>query len=353
MEKGISLYPGLGMKREELLHRVEAAAAKGLDRIFLSLHIPETDGDQFESDLSALLDEAQAHGLAVVGELVPGRMIPDALTHLRLDDGFTADDICAFGKRHPQKTLILNASTVTEPFLQSLLAAGVDLSRVEALHNFYPRPHTGLSADLLARLNACCHNNGNRTGAFVRSFGHCRGPLFKGLPTLERHRTLDFSLALQHLRLLGTDAFYIGDDGAAEEELDALAKLDDVLTLTLVTEKITALHEKLAACTFTLRPDEAEEVLRAQNSRVLYKGMDIPPFTMKYRPQGTVTLDNRLAGRYAGEVELTLTDLPADSSVNVMGRVRADERFLLGLMRGGQRFRFSIVTNAALTGTMK
>lgn len=27
MEK-ISLYPGLGMKREELLHRVEAAAAR-------------------------------------------------------------------------------------------------------------------------------------------------------------------------------------------------------------------------------------------------------------------------------------------------------------------------------------
>ena len=44
-------------------------------------------------------------------------------------------------------------------------------------------------------------------------------------------------LALQHLRLLGTDAFYIGDDGATEDELDALAQLDDVLTLTLLTEK--------------------------------------------------------------------------------------------------------------------
>ena len=52
-----------------------------------------------------------------------------------------------------------------------------------------------------------------------------------------------------------------------------------------------------------------------------FKEMDIPPFTLKYLPQGTVTLDNRLAGRYAGEVEITLTDLPADPSVNVMGRV--------------------------------
>ena len=125
----------------------------------------------------------------------------------------------------------------------------------------------------------------SKSAPFVRSFGACRGPLFKGLPTLEIHRTLDFFLALQHLRLLGTDAFYIGDDGATEDELDALAQLDDVLTLTLLTEKITALHEKLAACIFTLRPDEAEEVLRAQNSRALFKEMDIPPFTLKYLPQ--------------------------------------------------------------------
>ena len=96
-----------------------------------------------------------------------------------------------------------------------------------------------------------------------------------------------------------------------------------------------------------LRPDEAEEVLRAQNSRALFKEMDIPPFTLKYLPQGTVTLDNRLAGRYAGEVEITLTDLPADPSVNVMGRVSEEERFLLGLMRGGARFRFRLVTKAA------
>ena len=347
MEKGISLYPGLGMTREELVGRVEQAAQKGMTRLFLSFHIPETNEAAFQKDIDALFEAARCYDLNVVGDLVPGRPIPEALTHLRLDDGFTPERIKELQTRYPQKTLVLNASTVTEGFLLSLEKAGVDVGCVEALHNFYPRPHTGLSEAFFLRQNALCHHYGIKVGAFVRIFGACRGPLFKGLSTLEIHRTLDFFLALQHLRLLGTDAFYIGDDGATEDELDALAQLDDVLTLTLLTEKITALHEKLAACIFTLRPDEAEEVLRAQNSRALFKEMDIPPFTLKYLPQGTVTLDNRLAGRYAGEVEITLTDLPADPSVNVMGRVSEEERFLLGLMRGGARFRFRLVTKAA------
>lgn len=48
MEKGISLYPGLGMTREELVGRVEQAAQKGMTRLFLSFHIPETNEAAFQ-----------------------------------------------------------------------------------------------------------------------------------------------------------------------------------------------------------------------------------------------------------------------------------------------------------------
>ena len=120
MEKGISLYPGLGMTREELVGRVEQAAQKGMTRLFLSFHIPETNEAAFQKDIDALFEAARCYDLNVVGDLVPGRPIPEALTHLRLDDGFTPERIKELQTRYPQKTLVLNASTVTEGFLLSL-----------------------------------------------------------------------------------------------------------------------------------------------------------------------------------------------------------------------------------------
>lgn len=116
---------------------------------------------------------------------MPGRPIPEALTHLRLDDGFTPERIKELQTRYPQKTLVLNASTVTEGFLLSLEKAGVDVGCVEALHNFYPRPHTGLSEAFFLRQNALCHHYGIKVGAFVRSFGACRGPLLRDSPRLK------------------------------------------------------------------------------------------------------------------------------------------------------------------------
>lgn len=40
--------------------------------------------------------------------------------------------------------MYLNPSTVNEHDLDELVDAGVDMGGVEAIHNFYPKPHTGL-----------------------------------------------------------------------------------------------------------------------------------------------------------------------------------------------------------------
>ena len=49
-------------------------------------------------------------------------------------------------------------------------------------------------------------------------------------------------------------------------------------------------------------------------------------------------MDNRLYGRYSGEIQLIREDLPADERVNVIGRL--DERYLLlaDCIRRGSRF---------------
>ena len=57
-------------------------------------------------------------------------------------------------------------------------------------------------------------------------------------------------------------------------------------------------------------------------------------------PQGAVTLDNEQYGRYAGEVEICLRDLPADGRVDLLGRVAPEARFLLPLIGPGQKIQF-------------
>jgi len=39
------------------------------------------------------------------------------------------------------------------------------------------------------------------------------------------------------------------------------------------------------------------------------------------REKGSVTIDNNQYGGYAGELQITLTDLPANEKVNVVGRM--------------------------------
>lgn len=98
LTKGISLYPGLGRPLEENLRRLEKAAELGITRLFLSFHIPETDPAAFDREVEPLLRRARSLGLETVGDLVPGRPVPEDLTFLRLDDGYTPEAMAALQK---------------------------------------------------------------------------------------------------------------------------------------------------------------------------------------------------------------------------------------------------------------
>ena len=202
VHKGISLYPGLGMSLDEMLQRLEEAAGLGVDRLFLSFHIPETDPAAFECQVAPLLARARALGLAAVGDLVPGKPVPDNLPCLRLDDGFTPDRVAELQRDDPDRTLVLNASAVTESQLEALQQAQVDFGRVEALHNFYPHPHTGISVPYFLKQNALLRRYGIPSGAFVASQAGKRGPLHEGLPTLEQDRHRSVSIGARQLAAL-------------------------------------------------------------------------------------------------------------------------------------------------------
>lgn len=355
MAFGISVYPGLDNTTEENVALIRRAARLGVARLFTSLHIPEHDKNAFAEELRAILDAARAARLDLIADVTPesadilgiASCTPEAfhafgIHTLRFDDGFGASEIAAFTRSETGARIQLNASTINEEFLTELSKNGADFSRLEAMHNFYPRKGTGLSVRALSGKNMLLRRFGLRTGAFVATRnGRKRAPLFDGLPTLELHRDFSVDLAARHLAALGIDDIFLSDSLPTDEELHALVNVkSNLVTLRAVPAKENSDLRRFLDEPFTARPDEARDVVRAVESRTRAKetGLHLSPENTADRPFGAVTLDNAGYPRYAGELQIIKRPQPADPRTNVIAHIRDEERFLIPCIRPGSRF---------------
>ncbi|MGM9540065.1 DUF871 domain-containing protein [Anaerovibrio sp.] len=363
MKKGISIYPGLDNTREENLALVRSAAKLGITRIFTSLQIPETSRQGFKAGLQELLELAGSLNMDVISDVSPDSLailgidtfsLPElhslGLRTLRLDDGFTPEQIAGLSRNPYDISLQLNASVLNESTLLELQRHHCRPDRLEALHNFFPRENTGLSEAFALQKTQLLQSHGIRTGAFVPSFNRPRSPLQAGLPTLELHRQSGFGFAIRHLAAMGMDSIFIADSLPDEQELAQLAALDST-AVTLAPEwrpEISPLEQELCRHTFTSRPDEAQDVLRTCESRRItsqllgqHRMPDIPPLNAGMsRPAGAITLDNRLYQRYQGELQIIRTPLPPDHRVNLLGQLSPLEQRLIKYITPGRKFRF-------------
>ena len=355
MSFGISVYPGLDNTPEENVALIRHAAQQGVSRLFTSLHISENDRSRFSAELRDLLDTARDLRLDVIADVTPESAdilglescTLEAFQNIgiqtfRLDDGFDVSEIAAFTRSASNTRIQLNASTVSEEFLAELSKNSADFSRIEALHNFYPRKNTGLSVRAFSERTALLHRFGIHTGAFAATQnGRKRSPLHDGLPTLELHRDFTVDLAARHLAALGVDDIFLSDALPTEEEISALTKTTPNCVTLRATPAIKNATLSLLAEPFTARPDEARDAVRAAESRSRAKQRELPllPENTNQRPFGAVTLDNVNYLRYAGELQITKRDLPADPRVNVLAHIRAEERFLIPCIRPGSKFR--------------
>ncbi|WP_370871603.1 phospho-sugar glycosidase domain-containing protein [Curtobacterium sp. A7_M15] len=66
------------------------------------------------------------------------------------------------------------------------------------------------------------------------------------------------------------------------------------------------------------RPDAIEAIIRLEHSRERFAGLPLPEIGGQPRPAGSVTVQLASAGRYYGEVAITLRHLPADCWVAVI-----------------------------------
>lgn len=356
MQQGISIYLGLDNTFEENINLIQTASKLGIKRMFTSLHIPETNAEALQKELTSILQTAKSEEMEIISDISPNTLQMLGMKKLsftlfkswgiqtlRMDFGYGAKEIAKFTNNEKGIRIQLNASTITTKLLAELARNGANLRNIDALHNFYPRTGTGLSEELFLQKNELLRSWGIRIGAFSASRQRKRSPLHDGLPTLEAHRTLDVSLTARHLAALGTNSVFIGDPLPSGEELAALASAtSDVLTLKarLLTKDPTS--RKLLNHIFTSRVDEARDAIRANESRTLISGV-IPAENTVDRPYGAITLDNKAYLRYMGELQIIRTPHPPDTRVNVIAQIPPEEQILLSCLSPGKKFTFQFI----------
>ncbi len=352
-EKGISAYIGLGNPPDKIDHYLKLAQRYGYTRLFTSLHIPEASIQQSLIDFKQFVCSARNLGYAVTADIsfqaltLLGASLADlsplrklGLAALRLDYGFSPEQIAVL-THSGDLEIELNASTITPSNLHQLFAANADLTKLRACHNYYPRPETGLSFELFAQRSQLCRDAGLPVLAFISSC-HCpRGPIFAGLPTLEKHRLLSPELAAKVLLACQlVDGLLFGDPLASEQELAAVAALDSrrIELHVTVQPDITAAERNILFADHTNRIDPGEWVIRSQEARNTCHS-SIPARAPRLRQPGAVTIDNENYHRYMGEMQIVQAPLPADHRVNLAAQVIPEEVFLLAYIHPGTPFR--------------
>lgn len=323
-----------------------AAVAAGGAPVFLSLHISEEFDETYCARVRALCGWLCARGWRILADVsektvrqfgcadLAGLAQELGLWGLRLDYGFTVEQMRVLAARLP---IAVNASTTTPELAAQLAGAG---ETVIALHNFYPRPETGLDGDYLRESTRALQQAGLKVYAFIPGDSLLRGPLGRGLPTLEAHRGAAPSAAFADLALnYGVDGIFAGDPGVSEAEqarIDHFCRTGELCLPTALRPGYEALYDR----TFTCRIDSPQWLVRYEESRTYSCfGGAVQPDHCVARRRGCVTMDNSGYQRYSGEIQLLRRDLPADEKVNVIGQVSERHQLLLDCIRRGAKFR--------------
>ena len=321
----------------------------GFTGVFTSLQLSEAKPEIIRQRLDQLVANCHQLGLTIMADvsaaslqrlgiaLHDGKAIQAlGLDGLRIDDGIDMTTVAALSHT---MAIALNASTLSACMIDQLANAKANLCRIEAWHNFYPRPETGLDPAWFAQKNKWLHALGFKTMAFISGDAQQRGPLFAGLPTLEAHRGLLPLAAYLELRQLAIDHVYVGDPQLSPRSIAAFQSYvhDQVLLIQVQTD-----DERLLHLTWHSRPDIAQKVVRLAEARLEHIFATPQPAQTDPRPRGSITLDNSAYGRYAGELQLTRCDLPADPRVNVIGKIEPSNLPLLDQIGPHQAIRFKI-----------
>ena len=338
---GFSLYLSTYEQQRDLLKLWAGTGAP----IFLSLHISEEFDATYCQRARAICHSLAAFGFRTIADVSVktlqqfgcGSLTELAaelkLWGLRIDYGFSPEEIGEMATRMP---IVLNASTTSVADARRIAAKGRE---VFALHNFYPRPETGLDEEYLTETTQKLREAGLSVQAFIPGDTLLRGPLHEGLPTLEAHRHVLPSAAFVDMALrFGMDDIFLADPGLSQKEQERIAHFCKTGVIC-VPAKLEENWRHLYGKVFTCRIDSPKWLVRFQESRVYScQGELVEPKNCTERRRGVITVDNRLYGRYSGELMLIREDLPPDERVNVIGSVPENAQLLIDRIGRGAKF---------------
>lgn len=357
MAYGISVYTTEDFSVDKNKEYIKTAKEKGYSLIFTSMNILETDYEKKLAEIKELFLYIRDNNMKLSVDISPKVMKLLNASHkdlssfnnlgiscLRLDYGFNADEIALMSNNDYGIDIELNASTISSSKIEELINAGANIKRLRTCHNFYPKPYTGLSYNFFKEKTLMIKGYGLRVGAFIPSKSGKRGPIYEGLPTLEKHRYVEPYLAARELLYSKIiDDVYFGDAYASLEELERVSSIDkDVIDLEIELESNLSDYEKtiIFSGSHTNRPDASEYIIRSEESRNYGTiGRKIDASRNIERRKYCVTIDNNSFGRYAGELMICLADLPKDNRVNVIGYINEDS-ILLKYINPSSKFRF-------------
>ena len=357
MYYGFSVYFGLDNTKEENIQLLKDAHSLGFERVFTSLHIPEANYEVLKVEVREFFNLSKEYDMDIISDISPNTFkfldLEDmdlkglrdmGVKTIRIDFGYSEENIAKMSRNEYGIKIQLNASTITERFFEELDKYSPDYSNIDALHNFYPRIGTGISEECMIDKNRILKKRGIKPCAFVQSNNRKRSPLKDGLPTLEDHRGLSVREAANHLFALENESVFIGDSLPAYEELKDLSSLkQDVVELDIEIKTNDELILRILNNIYSSRTDEARDVIRASESRLILEGGTIEPFNTVSKKYGDISVDNKDYMRYMGELEILKRNQEADPRTNIVASVLQKDFYLLKYICNGKKFHFNII----------
>lgn len=275
------------------------------------------------------------------------------ITRLRIDGGFTSEEVALLSKNKQGILIEVNASMSSSnnqngnalrecrEFLETIEREG-NIGQLTACHNFFPLPDTALSLEDIRSINNMFALFGVPVGGFVASqlspkdlhrLGH-------GVCTIEKHRFLPSHIAMLELFANGFNDVLIGDSFADFSELNEMARCykQDYIEIPVVFNQYVPEQTKVKISEQVLisRVDQPANLIRATDTR----GMEVPHCYCAPREKYTVSILNNRSAQYEGEVQISLKDLGQSVEHNVIGFVHPFAYELMPyLLAGKNKFR--------------